>query len=120
MNNEVVSQYNEYLKLTTGDKATAAILALAAVLVDDRATSMTPAALTAEEAARRLKVNRETVCRLNRSGKLRGCRVGGALRFPLDEIERFEKEGGAARPRPAAPLPALFVRHTIHRRRASS
>ena len=51
MNNEVVSQYNEYLKLTGGDKAAAASLALAAVLVDDRATSMTPAALTAEEAA---------------------------------------------------------------------
>ena len=32
MNNQIVSQYNEYLKLTGGDKAAAASLALAATL----------------------------------------------------------------------------------------
>lgn len=114
MNAAVNALYAEYLKHTGGDKAAAASLTLAAVLMDDRA-SPAPAALTAEEAAQRLNVNRETIYRLSRSGKLRGCRVGGALRFPLDEIERFEKEGGAAQPRQATP-PPIFKRHTINRR----
>lgn len=114
MNAAVNALYAEYLEHTGGDKAAAASLTLAAVLMDDR-TNPVPAALTAEEAAQRLNVNRETIYRLSRSGKLRGCRVGGALRFPLDEIERFEKEGGAAHPRQATP-PAIFKRHTINRR----
>ena len=118
MNAAVNTLYAEYLDHTGGDKAAAASLALAAVLVDDRAAPM-PAAVTADEAAGRLRVNRATIYRLNASGKLRGCRVGGALRFPLEEIERFEKEGGAARPRQPTP-PTIFKRHTIKRRHASS
>lgn len=113
MNAAVNALDAEYLERTGGDKAAAAILALAAVLLGERAAP--PTALTAEEAAGRLGVNRETIYRLNREGKLRGCRVGKALRFPLEEVERFEREGGVAQPRQAA-LPTPFKRFTINRR----
>lgn len=114
MNPAVNALFAGYLEHTGGDKAAAASLTLAAVLMDDRATP--PAAQTAEEAARRLGVNRETIYRLSREGKLRGCRVGKAIRFPLEEVERFEREGGVAPPRQATP-PAPFKRFTINRRR---
>ena len=45
--------------------------------------------------------------------------MGKAVRFPADEIDRFEREGGVARPRQAAP-PAPFKRFTINRRHACS
>lgn len=113
MNPAVNALYAEYLEHTGGDTSAAASLALAAVLMDDRAAP--PAALTADEAAARLAVNRETIYRLNRERKLHGCRVGKALRFPLEEVERFEREGGVVQPRQAAP-PAPFKRYTINRR----
>lgn len=116
MNVAVWTLYREYLD-KTGHESVAASLTLADVMQQglDAGAPAPPAALTAIEAASRLRVNRETIYRLSRSGKLRGCRVGGALRFPLDEIERFEKEGGAAQPRQATP-PNIFKRHTINRR----
>ncbi len=114
MNPAVNTLYAEYLEHIGGDKTAAASLTLAAVLMDDRA-SPTPAALTAEEAAQRLRVNRETIYQLNRSRKLQGCRVGRVLRFPLEEVERFEKEGGVVQPRQPVP-PTIFKRHTIKRR----
>ncbi len=53
MNNQVVSQYNEYLKLTGGDKAAAASLTLAAVMMEGRSEAPAPPAmaLTVAEAA---------------------------------------------------------------------
>ena len=110
MNNEVVSQYNEYLKLTGGDKAAAASLTLAAVMVDDRAQAQQPvAALTVDEAASRLRTHRKTVYRLCRRGALRCYRAGRVIRISLEEIERFESE---SRAKPEAPrFPDIIKRH---------
>jgi excisionase family DNA binding protein len=110
--------YAEYLEHTGGDKAAAASLTLAATLRDcdpataEPAESNSPRALTAAEAADRLRVSRWTIYRLARTGQLSGYRAGGALRFTHDEIERFENQGGAAPPAEAAPLfPDIVKRH---------
>ena len=62
-------------------------------------------ALTVAETADRLKVTRQTIYRLFNSGRLPGCRVGRVLRFPADQIERFERR----RRRPS--------RRPLHRKR---
>ena len=116
MNNQVVSEYNEYLKLTGGDKAAAASLTLAAALRDCQPAAAEPAppigALTAAEAAKRLRVSPWTIYRLARIGKLPSYRAGSALRFTVDEIERFEKESGAVPAKKAAPpFPGIFRHH---------
>ncbi len=64
MNNQVVSEYNEFLKLTGGDKAAAASLTLAAALRECQPTWATePAdrALTVAEVADRLNISPQTV-----------------------------------------------------------
>lgn len=48
--------------------------------------------LTAQEVAAMLKVKVTTVRRWYREGKLRGARVGRALRFRRDEVERWLAE----------------------------
>jgi excisionase family DNA binding protein len=114
MNNQVVGEYNEYLKLTGGDKAAAASLTLAAVMMEGRseAPALPATALTAAEAAKRLRVSPWTIYRLARTGKLPSYRAGSALRFTVDEIERFEKESGAASAQKAAPpFPSIFRHH---------
>ena len=68
--------------------------------------------LTAAEAAKRLRVSPWTIYRLARIGKLPSYRAGSALRFTVDEIERFEKESGAVPARKAAPpFPGIFRHH---------
>jgi excisionase family DNA binding protein len=116
MNNQVVSEYGECLKLTGGDKAAAASLALAAALRDSQPAAAEPApstgALTAAEAAKRLRVSPWTIYRLARQGKLSSYRAGSALRFTVDEIERFEKESGTVPAKKAAPpFPGVFRHH---------
>ncbi len=116
MNNQVVSEYDECLKLTGGDKAAAASLALAAALRDSQPAAAEPVpptgALTAAEAAKRLRVSPWTIYRLARQGKLPSYRAGSALRFTVDEIERFEKESGAVPAQKAAPpFPGIFRHH---------
>jgi len=116
MNNQVVSEYNEYLKLTGGDKAAAASLTLAAALRDCQPAAAEPTppirALTAAEAAKRLRVSPWTIYRLARIGKLPSYRAGSALRFTVDEIERFEKESGAVAAKTSAPpFPGIFRHH---------
>ena len=73
MNNQVVSEYGECLKLTGGDKAAAASLALAAALRDCQPAAAEPApstgALTAAEAAKRPRVSPWTIYRLARHGQ---------------------------------------------------
>ena len=111
MNNEVVSQYNEYLKLTAGDKAAAAILALAAVMMDGRsdAPGPTATALTVAEVAARLRITPKTVYQLCQSRRLHCYRAGRSLRIPLEEVERFEHDTGARDPAPR--FPDIFKRH---------
>ena len=123
MNAAVNALYAEYLEHTGGDKAAAASLALAAVLHEGRESAGPPPvkALTATEAADRLHLSRWTIYRLARTGLLHACRAGSALRFTLEEIERFEKEGGVALVVKAAPqFPDIIRRHTINRRPPSS
>ena len=114
MNNQLVSEYNECLKLTGGDKAAAASLTLAAVMMEGcgEAPALPAAALTAAEVASRLRVSPWTIYRLARIGKLPSYRAGSALRFTVEEIERFEKESGAAPAKKAAPpFPGIFRHH---------
>jgi excisionase family DNA binding protein len=114
MNNQVVSEYNEYLKLTGGDKTAAASLTLAAVTMEGRseAPARPAMALTAAEAAERLRVSPWTIYRLARIGKLPSYRAGSALRFTVAEIERFEKESGAVAAKTTAPpFPGIFRHH---------
>ena len=117
MNATVLQDFTDYLALVDGDKAAAASLALAAALRDCRpAAAAEPAApsgaLTAAEAAKRLRVSPWTIYRLARIGKLPSYRAGSALRFTLDEIERFEKESGATPAKKTVPLfPGIFRHH---------
>ena len=96
MNNRVVSEYNEYLKLTGGDKAAAASLALAAALRECQPTGATePAdrALTVAEAADRLNVSTKTVYDLVNRGELSHHRVGGrTIRFVPADIKEYQRQ----------------------------
>ena len=114
MNNQIVSQYNEYLKLTGGDKAAAASLTLAAVMLDHHPATpgQSPpddsGSLTVKDAAVRLNLSSKKVYRMCLAGELRCFRAGRAIRVSIDEIERFEQNGAA----PAAPrVPILMKRH---------
>jgi len=117
MNDAVVQDFTDYLALVDGDKAAAASLTLAAALRDCRAATVAEAtaptgALTAAEAAKRLRVSPWTIYRLARMGTLPSYRAGSALRFTVDEIERFENESGAAPAKKTAPLfPSIFRHH---------
>lgn len=114
MNNEVVSQYNEYLKLTGGDKAAAASLTLAAVMLDHQPATPGKSppddsgSLTVKDASVRLNLSSKKVYRMCLAGELRCFRAGRAIRVSIDEIERFEQNGAV----PAAPrVPVLMKRH---------
>lgn len=52
--------------------------------------------LTAEEVAQRWQVPRAHVYRLGREGRLPTVRLGRYMRWRLDELEAFERAGGAA------------------------
>jgi len=105
MNNQVVSEYNEYLKLTGGDKAAAASLTLAAVMMESRneAPARPATAWTVAEVAARLRINPKTIYAMCRSHRLRCYRAGRYLRIPLEEVERIENESGARDPAPRFP-----------------
>ena len=107
MNNQVVSEYNEYLKLTGGDKAAAASLTLAAVMMEGRSETPAPPAmaLTVAEAAQRLRVSRYTVYQMCQSGRLRSFRpgTGRALRIPVEAVEQCENKSGVRESTPRFP-----------------
>ena len=102
MNNQVVSEYNEYLKLTGGDKAAAASLALAAVMMETRseAPARPATALTAAEVAARLRINPKTIYAMCRDRRMRCYRAVRSVRIRVEEVERFENESGARDPTP--------------------
>jgi excisionase family DNA binding protein len=95
MNTAVNTFYAEYLEHTGGDKAAAASLALAAVLVEGGRQAPPPVSLTADEAAARLRINRKTLYGMCRRRAVRCYRAGRHLRIPLEEIERLENASGA-------------------------
>ena len=95
-----------YLALVDGDKAAAASLTLAATLRDCRAATVPEAtaptgALTAAEAAKRLRVSPWTIYRLARTGKLPSYRAGSALHSPWTRSSVSRTKAG--RPRRGRP-----------------
>ena len=104
MNAAVNALYAEYLTHTGGDKAAAASLALAAVLIENGGPAPPPeAALTVAEAAKRLKVAPNTVYDLVERGELTHHRIGRTIRILSADIDAYQRHGAeAARPRPSA------------------
>jgi excisionase family DNA binding protein len=109
MNTAVNTLYAEYLEHTGGDKAAAASLALAAVLVENGSTPPLPTALTVAQTAKRLGVTRKTIYEMCQGGRLRSFRLGRVLRVPAEEIARVENKSAARGPVPR--FPELFKRH---------
>ncbi len=58
-----------------------------------------PVFLTPTEVAERWHYHRESVRRLVRQGELVSVRLGGRVRVPLKEVERYEQEGTVDRRR---------------------
>jgi excisionase family DNA binding protein len=75
MNNQVVGEYDEYLKLTSQDTAAAASLTLAAALRECRSATRSDRPLTVPEVAKFLRVSPDKVLSWIRSGRLRGYNV---------------------------------------------
>ncbi len=105
MNTAVNTLYAEYMDHTGGDKAAAASLTLAAVMVADGRQAPPAAAVTVSEAARRLGVTRKTVYKMCQSRRLRSFRpgTGRSLRIPIEEVERCANESGARDSAPRFP-----------------
>lgn len=100
MNSAVNTLYAEYLEQTDGDKAAAASLALAAVLMENGHSAPPEAALTVAEAAKRLKVAPNTVYDLVERGELRHHRIGRTIRILPADIDTYQQQGTeATRPR---------------------
>ena len=109
MNKAVNALYAEYLDHTGGDRAAAASLTLAAVMVERGHTAPPPTSLTAAEVAARLRINPKTIYAMCRDRRIRCYRAGRSVRIPVEEIERFESESGA---RDRAPrFPDIIKRH---------
>jgi excisionase family DNA binding protein len=104
MNPAVLALYERYLD-KTGDKAAAASLALADVLLTGRQPTEAAAdagrSLSVQEAAKRLHVAPNTVYHLCQKGQLAHHRVGKAVRILPADIDAYQKTAAeAARPRP--------------------
>ena len=103
MNPQIKQLFAEYL-LEAKDPTAAAVLVLADVLCqepviiepDDRQT------YGVKEAAELLRTSSKKVYQLCLAGKLRGLRIGGRVRIPITEIERFDAEAIPASTAPVA------------------
>ena len=49
--------------------------------------------ITMKEVTFRLGVSRSTMHRLIKAGKVKPIKIGGSLRFPMEEVLRIEREG---------------------------
>ena len=113
MNAEIKRLFAEYL-LEAKDPTAAAVLVLANVLrqepviiePDDRQT------YGVKEAAELLRTSSKKVYQMCLAGKLRCVRIGGRIRIPIDEIERYDAvrkpeitDGG----HDASPFPSILV-----------
>jgi len=113
MNAEIKRLFAEYL-LEAKDPTAAAVLVLADALhrepviiePDDRQT------YGVKEAAELLHTSSKKVYQMCLSGQLRCVRIGGRVRIPIDEIERYEAvrkleiaDGG----HDACPFPSILV-----------
>jgi len=52
-----------------------------------------PRYVTAEDAARRFNVHEQTIYSWIRRGRLKAAKFGRAVRIPVEELDRFEREG---------------------------
>ena len=96
MNDQIVSEYKEYLKLTGGDKAAAASLVVADALLSGRSMSKPkaepeprPGDLLVSEAAGQLRCSEMTIYRLCKDGRLPHYRVGagrGVIRIRIADL----------------------------------
>jgi excisionase family DNA binding protein len=93
MNPAVNTLYAEYLEHTGGDKAAAASLALAAVLMEANTPPPTGQSLTVKEAAAQLHVSPSCIYELCESGKLASFKVGRVLRIHPEAIENYRRQG---------------------------
>jgi len=103
MNTQVVSQYNEYLKLTAGNEAAAASLTLAAIMLEGRSESPgapAGAPLTVKEAASQLRVSTRRIYEMCATGELRAFKVGHSLRITQEVLEEYRQQGTIAVRRP--------------------
>jgi excisionase family DNA binding protein len=104
MNAEIKQLFGQYL-LDAKDPVAAAVLTLADVFYrpppepiviepDDQNT------VSVKEAASRLNISSKKVYQMCLAGQLRCTRIGGRVRIPLDEIERYQagrcREAGIA------------------------
>jgi excisionase family DNA binding protein len=99
MNNQVLSQYNEYLKLTSGDTAAAASLTLAAIMLEGRSESPAPpsgALLTVKETASQLRVSTRRIYEMCAAGELRAFKVGRRLRITPAMLEEYQRHAAIA------------------------
>jgi len=91
MKKQVQQLYGKYLELTQGDKAAAASLALADVMLEEERESPIPESLTVAEAAKRLHVSPNTVYDLCARGEIIHHRVGRAIRLRPADIEEYRR-----------------------------
>jgi len=90
MKKQVQQLYEKYLKMTEGDKAAAASLALADVMFEERESPI-PESLTVAEAAKRLHVAPNTVYGLCARGEINHHRIGRTIRLRPADIEEYQR-----------------------------
>ena len=118
MNAEIKRLFAEYL-LEARDPTAAAVLVLADVL-RQKTLRQEPAIIDPDDrhtygvkdAAELLRTSSKKVYQMCLAGKLRCVRIGGRIRIPIDEIERYEAvrkleiaDGG----HDACPFPSILV-----------
>ncbi len=90
MKKQVQQLYAKYLDLTEGDKAAAASLTLADVMLEER-ESPVPESLTVAEAAKRLHISPFTLYDLCARGEIIHHRVGRAIRLRPADIDEYQR-----------------------------
>ena len=99
MNAQINILYAEYLGHTGGDKAAAASLTLAAIMLEGHSESpATPAGapLTVKEAAFQLRVSTRRIYEMCAAGELRAFKVGRGLRITPEMLKDYQRQGAIA------------------------
>ena len=95
MNTSVQHIFHDYLGLTDGDKAAAASLTLAAVMVESRIeppANSNEASLTVKDAAAKLRVSTRRIYELCGAGELRAFKVGRSLRIAPEALDDYRQQ----------------------------
>ncbi len=69
--------------------------------------------MSVQEVARELRVSEKTVRRMLWRGELKGIRVGGQWRFPIETLAGLLPSAAVALPKPAAPLRAASLHDLV-------